>query len=74
MNEMGDFFFFSNPRDNCKQQDALVKKICLSKLTPNKVLKNSHLTFKSNKSKRLLTVLFKKFAGLILALWNINKL
>ena len=63
INEMGDFFFFSNPRDNCKQQDALVKKICITKLTPNKVLKNSHLTFKSNNSKRIIDSSFKKICG-----------
>ena len=60
---MGDFFFFSNPRDNYKQQDVLVKKICITKLTPNKVLKNSDLTFKSNNSKRIIDSSFKKICG-----------
>ena len=41
----------------------LVKKICITKLTPNKVLKNSHLTFKSNNSKRIIDSSFKKICG-----------
>ena len=63
MNEMGDFFYFSNPRNNYKQQDLLVKRISLSKLTSNKVLKNSCLTFKSNKSKKIIDSSFKKICG-----------
>ncbi len=63
MNEMGDFFYFSNPRNNYKQQDLLVKKICISKLTSNKVLKNSCLTFKSNNSKKIIDSSFRKICG-----------
>ena len=63
INQMGDFFFFSNPINNCRQQDSLVKKICRTKLTPKKVLKNSNLTFKSNKSKKIIDSSFKKICG-----------